>query len=83
MYTGAKKSGSLTEGIIEFNTNGVDASVKEAFQLGLLRLVLVTVMLEDQIATATGAAATDASQNAVSEWDRVRTSGQFSLTNVR
>ncbi|XP_076444435.1 protein DOP1A-like isoform X3 [Babylonia areolata] len=81
--SGTKKTPSLTEAIIEFNNAGLDASIKEAFQTTLLRLVLVAVMLEDQITHSVGTLPAQLPAGATSEWDRVRTSVQYSLTRVR
>ncbi|XP_070189330.1 protein DOP1A-like isoform X2 [Littorina saxatilis] len=80
----SKRVPSLTEAIIEFNEQGLDGSMKEAFQISLLRLVLVTVMLEDQISLSGGSLPPDLpAGTTASEWDRVRTSVQYSLTRVR
>ena len=68
---------------MEFNNNGLDGSIKEAFQMSLLRLVLVTIMLEDQITLSVGNLPTELPAGASTEWDRVRTSVQYSLTKVR
>lgn len=80
---GARKCPSLTEAIVEFNNNGLDESIKEAFQMSLLRLVLVTIMLEDQISHSVGNFPSELPAGSSTEWDRVRTSVQFSLTKVR
>ncbi|KAK7479632.1 hypothetical protein BaRGS_00029098 [Batillaria attramentaria] len=79
----AKKPPSLTEAIMEFNDNGLDPSVQEAFQIAMLRLVLVTVMLEDQINSCVGISPGDVPGAGSSDWDRVRTSFQYSLAKVR
>lgn len=81
--SGGKKAPSLTEAIIEFNNTGLDRSIKEAFQMTLLRLVLVTVMLEDQITHSVGSLPAQLPAGSGTEWDRVRTSVQYSLTRVR
>ncbi|PVD28894.1 hypothetical protein C0Q70_11489 [Pomacea canaliculata] len=78
-----KKQPSLTEAIIEFNESEHDPCVQEAFQLGLLRLILVTMMLENCISSCVGSNPVDPSAGSGTEWDRLRTSMQHSLTRVR
>ena len=79
----AKKMTSLTEAIIEFNNSGLDSCIREAFQMSLLRMVLVTIMLEDQIALSVGNLPAQLPAGSSAEWDRVRTSVQYSLTKVK
>lgn len=82
-WAGGKKQPSLTEAIIEFNESEHDPCVQEAFQLGLLRLILVTMMLENCISSCVGSNPVDPSAGSGTEWDRLRTSMQHSLTRVR
>ena len=83
LVSGGKKPPSLTEAIIEFNESGLDASVTESFQMAMLRLVLVTVMLEEQINSCVGNLPPEVAGAGGSEWDRVRTSVQYSLAKVK
>lgn len=42
-------SSNLTEAIISFNDDNMDANTNETFQIKLLRLILVLILLEDQV----------------------------------
>ena len=51
---GHEESLNITEAIISFNEENMDANTNETFQVKLLKLILVLILLEDQIRKARG-----------------------------
>lgn len=72
---------NLTEAIISFNEENMDANTNETFQIKLLKLILVLILLEDQIRKVKGEA--DTSAMLPPEWDKTRLNMQPTLTSVR
>ena len=76
-----RSSQNLTEAIISFNEENMDANTNETFQIKLLKLVLVLILLEDQIRKAKSES--DSSAGLPAEWDKSRVNFQQSSTSVR
>ncbi len=78
---GHDESMNITEAIISFNEENMDANTNETFQVKLLKLVLVLILLEDQIKKARG----DSDSNLLlpPEWDKPKLNFQPSLAFVR
>ena len=76
-----RNSQNLTEAIISFNEENMDANTNETFQIKLLKLVLVLILLEDQIRKAKSDQ--DANMPLPPEWEKARQAMQPTLTSVR
>ena len=72
---------NITEAIISFNEENMDADALETFQLKLLRLLLVCIMLEEQIRKLKSEP--DSAFQLPPEWDRIQANFQPSLSSVR
>ncbi len=78
---GHDESSNITEAIISFNEETMDANTNETFQVKLLKLVLVLILLEDQIKKARGES--DSSLVLPPEWEKPKLNFQPSLSFVR
>ena len=78
---GHDESLNITEAIISFNEENMDANTNETFQVKLLKLILVLILLEDQIRKARGES--DSSLLLPPEWEKPKLNFQPSLSFVR
>ena len=78
---GHDESLNITEAIISFNEENMDANTNETFQVKLLKLILVLILLEDQIRKARGES--DSSLLLPPEWEKPKLNFQPSLAFVR
>ena len=78
---GHDESLNITEAIISFNEENMDANTNETFQVKLLKLVLVLILLEDQIRKARGES--DSSLLLPPEWEKPKLNFQPSLSFER
>ena len=78
MRNNANSSDNLTDGIINFNEENMDANTNETFQIRLLKLVLVIIILEDQIK---GGHRGD--ESVTLDWERLRVNFQPELSFIR
>lgn len=84
VYNARRKSNTadyanLTEAIINFNEENMDTHTQEAYQVKLLKILLVLVILEDQIKKSKS----DPESMLPSEWEKSRVNFQPSLSSVR
>lgn len=75
------ESVNITEAIISFNEENMDANTNETFQVKLSKLILVLILLEDQIKRAKGES--DSNLLLPPEWERPKLNFQPSLAFVR
>ena len=84
---GCDSERSLTEAIVEFNCSVLDESHLEACQLSLMRFILVTIQVEDQICLRNPNVSVETKENSqvdiLLDWDRIANGGPCALSDIR
>ena len=78
---GEATEGNITEAIINFNEEDMDNNTNETFQLKLLKLLLSTIILEEQIRK--GKSESDTASLLPPEWESSHVNFQPSLSSVK